>query len=216
MTRSYLSPIRWLRAVALAGLVWVGLGGGAVSARQNVDHSRSVFTSASSVATSCAPTDSGSLCIDTYVSASRSAADQDMVCVSFITYVPLAGGERQMTDYEFGCYFGNGDSVSFAPQLASATVAPVEVLLNRSVCDENGCTFTQTRTIPVSAVFSAVGRLETTPNHGRAEWGSCAYVFHGLTKERLASAAITLDGAGLTSSGSLYQADSGMIIRCDS
>jgi hypothetical protein len=215
MARSNLSPIRWLRAAALAGLFCLGLGGGAVSARQNVDHSRDVYTSASSVATSCAATDGGSSCVDTYVSASRSADNQDLVCVSFITYVPLANGERETTDYEFGCYFGGGDSVAFAPGLAGATVTPVQVLLNRSVCDEYGCTFIQTRTIAVSAVFSAVGSLETRASHGRDGWGSCTYVFHGLTKERLASAAITLDGAALTSSGSLYQAASGMTIRCD-
>ena len=216
MARSYLSPIRWLRAVALAGLICMLLGGGAASARQNVDHSRSVYTSASSVATSCAPTDSGSSCVDTYVSASVGADGLDLVCVSFITYVPLADGTRETTDYEFGCYFGGGGSVAFDPALAGATVAPVEVSLNRSICDEYGCTFVQTRTIAVSAVFSAVGSLETHASHGRDGWGSCTYVFHGLTKERLASAAITLDGAPLSSSGSLYQAASGMTIRCDS
>jgi hypothetical protein len=216
MTRSNLSPIRWFRAAALAGLLCVGLGGGAVSAQQNVDHTRSVFASASSVSTSCAPTDGGSVCTDTYMSASRSADDQDMVCVSFITYVPLANGERETTDYEFGCYFGGGDAVAFDRQLSSATVAPVGVLLNRSVCDENGCTFVQTRTIAVSALFTGVSGLESSPSHGRAEWGSCTYVFHGLTKERLASALISLDGVETSASGTLYRSDNGMTIRCDS
>lgn len=203
--------IRGLVGLLIAAMAFVAAAPSASAAGGPLEPGRYRTAMQSAIASSIACDEAGT-CTDTSIDVMR-GSEGTQVCVQVASL--LADGTSS-TSYEYGCTNTPDSAFAVGKKLASATLAPSTVTINTLECEkEIGCTVVSSRDVNVAASWTGTGVLLTQKAGSSHDNGTCSYKFKGVAQSRDANASITLDGRTLSGAGSLVDAKSAYVVKCN-